>query len=172
VIGEGACVIILEAADSPRPAHAWVEGYAYGNDDLGSPANGLLATMRMALANARRHVSAIDLINAWGPGHVVIDATEADCLQRLFGGRLSTIPAVSIKGAIGNPLAAAGAIQVASTVLSLVTGVIPPTVNWETPDPECPLNLSRTAREVGCTCALVNSHGLCGTNASIVLSRA
>jgi len=172
VIGEGACVLILEAADSPRPAYAWVEGYAYGNDDLGSPANGLLATMRMALANAQLHASAIDFINAWGPGHVEIDASEAECLMRLFGPRLSLIPAVSIKGAIGNPLAAAGAIQVASTVLSLVTGVIPPTVNWETPDPECPLNLSRTAREVGCSCALINSHGLCGTNASMVLTRA
>jgi len=172
VIGEGACVVILEAADSPRPASAWVEGYAYGNDDLGSPGNGLMATMRMALANGQLHASDIDFINAWGPGHVVIDASEADCLLRLFGKRLPSIPAVSIKGAIGNPLAAAGAIQVASTVLTLLTGVIPPTVNWETPDPECPLNLSRSAREVGCSCALINSHGLCGTNATIVLSRA
>jgi 3-oxoacyl-(acyl-carrier-protein) synthase len=127
--------------------------------------------MEMALANAQRHVSAIDLINAWGPGHVVIDASEAQCLSEVFGGRLPQVPAVSLKGAIGNPLAAAGSIQVASAALSLRTGVIPPTVNWETPDPECPLNLSRVARSVGCSCALINAHGLCGTNATMILAR-
>ena len=96
----------------------------------------------MALANAQMHPSMVDLINAWGPGHSVIDAVEADCLCRIFGDRVRTIAATSLKGAIGNPLAAAGSIQVASAALSLLTGRIPPTVNWETPDPECPLNLS------------------------------
>jgi 3-oxoacyl-[acyl-carrier-protein] synthase II len=125
----------------------------------------------MALANAQRPVSSVDFINAWGPGHTVIDAVEADCLCQIFGNRLKSIPAVSLKGAIGNPMAAAGSIQVASTALSLETGRIPPTVNWETPDPECPLNLSTRARDVGCSVALVNAHGLCGTNACMVLSR-
>jgi 3-oxoacyl-[acyl-carrier-protein] synthase II len=171
VIGEGACVVILEAAESMRPAYAWIEGYAYGNDDEGIAGNGLADTIKMALANANMHKSAVDFINAWGPGHAEIDASEADCLCRFFGDRISSIPAVSLKGAIGNPLAAAGSIQVASAALSLQTGRIPPTVNWETPDPECPLNLSRVARDVGCSVALVNAHGLCGTNASMVLSR-
>jgi 3-oxoacyl-[acyl-carrier-protein] synthase II len=117
-------------------------------------------------------VDAVDLINAWGPGHTEIDAVEAECLVRIFGDRLRSIPAVSLKGAIGNPLAAAGSIQVASASLSLQTGRIPPTVNWQTPDPECPLNLGMTARDVGCTVALVNTHGLCGTNSSMVIFRA
>jgi 3-oxoacyl-(acyl-carrier-protein) synthase len=173
VIGEGACVVVLEAEESPRRAYAWVEGYAYGNDDesASTKGNGLSETMRMALANAGRAASSVDFINAWGPGHSEIDAVEASCLCALFGGRLGSIPAVSLKGAIGNPLAAAGAIQVASTALSLATGRIPPTVNWETPDPECPLNLGREARDVGCSVALVNAHGLCGTNASMILSK-
>ncbi|HMD61058.1 MAG TPA: beta-ketoacyl synthase N-terminal-like domain-containing protein [Opitutaceae bacterium] len=171
VIGEGACVILLESEDSPRPAYAWVGGYSYANDDKGFAGNGLTATMRMALANAKCRKDSIDLINAWGPGHREIDAAEAACLRAFFGERLMEIPAVSLKGAIGNPLAAAGSIQVASAALSLQTGRIPPTVNWETPDPECPLNLSTEARDVGCTVALVNAHGLCGTNASMVLSR-
>jgi 3-oxoacyl-(acyl-carrier-protein) synthase len=171
VLGEGACVVILEAEDSPRRAYAWIEGYAYCNDEPGRAGNGLSQTMRMALANARRQATAVDLINAWGPGHAEIDAVEAECLCNFFGERLREIPAVSIKGAIGNPLAAAGSIQVASTALSLLTGRIPPTVNWETPDPECPLNLSGSARDVGCSTALVNSHGLGGTNASLVLVR-
>jgi 3-oxoacyl-(acyl-carrier-protein) synthase len=171
VIGEGACVLILEAEDSPRPAYAWIGGYAYGNDDAGSSGNGLAGTMKMALANAQCRSAAVDLINAWGPGHTEIDAVEADCLGRLFGDRLKSIPAVSLKGAIGNPLAAAGSIQVASAALSLQTGRIPPTVNWKTPDPDCPLNLASSARDVGCTVALVNAHGLCGTNASMILFR-
>jgi len=171
VLGEGACVVILEAEESPRPAYAWIEGYAYCNDEAGRSGNGLAATMRMALANARCQPSSIDLINAWGPGHTEIDAVEADCLCRFFGDRAKTIPAVSLKGAIGNPLAAAGSIQIASTALSLKTGRVPPTVNWETPDPECPLNLSGRSRDVGCSVALVNAHGLGGTNASMVLTR-
>jgi 3-oxoacyl-(acyl-carrier-protein) synthase len=171
VLGEGGCVVILEAEDSPRPAYAWIEGYAYSNDEAGLSGNGLAATIRMALANARCQPSRVDLINAWGPGHTEIDAVEADCLCKFFGERVSTIPAVSIKGAIGNPLAAAGSIQIASAALSLRTGRVPPTVNWETPDPECPLNLSGSARDVGCSVALVNAHGLGGTNASMVLYR-
>lgn len=171
VIGEGACVLILEGEESPRPAYAWVGGYAYGNDDLGHSGNGLAATMKMALANSGCRASAVDLINAWAPGHAEIDAVEAKCLSGFFGERLERIPAVSLKGAIGNPLGAAGSIQVASAALSLKTGRIPPTVNWETPDPDCPLNLSSNARDIGCSVALVNAHGLCGTNASMVLLR-
>jgi 3-oxoacyl-(acyl-carrier-protein) synthase len=171
VIGEGACVLILEAEESPRPAYAWVGGYAYGNDDVGNSGNGLAATMKMALANSGCRAASVDLINAWGPGHSEIDAVEANCLRTFFGERLEKIPAVSLKGAIGNPLGAAGSIQVASTALSLKTGRIPPTVNWETPDPDCPLNLSANARDIGCSVAVVNAHGLCGTNASMVLLR-
>jgi 3-oxoacyl-[acyl-carrier-protein] synthase II len=171
VIGEGACVILLESEDSPRPAYAWVGGYAYGNDDVGSSGNGLAATMKMALANARCIPSSVDLINAWGPGHKEIDAIESECLCQFFGERIRMIPAVSVKGAIGNPLGAAGSIQVASAALSIQTGRVPPTVNWETPDPVCPLNLSRHFRDLGCTVALVNAHGLCGTNASMVLCK-
>jgi 3-oxoacyl-[acyl-carrier-protein] synthase II len=171
VIGEGACVLILEAEDSPRPAYAWVGGYAYGNDDVGSSGNGLAGTMKMALANSGTRPATVDLINAWGPGHTEIDAVEAHCLAAFFGERLDRIPAVSLKGAIGNPLGAAGSIQVASAALSLKTGRIPPTVNWETPDPDCRLNLSARHRDIGCSVAIINAHGLCGTNASMVLLR-
>jgi 3-oxoacyl-(acyl-carrier-protein) synthase len=171
VIGEGACVVVLEPEDSPRKAYAWVGGYAYGNDDVGVPGNGLLDTIRMALANANCVPASVDFVNAWGPGHTEIDRVEADCLCRIFGERIGSIPVASLKGAIGNPLAAAGSIQVCSTALSLMTGRVPPTVNWETPDPECPLNLSGQFRDVGCSVALINSHGLCGTNASMVLFR-
>lgn len=169
VVGEGACVVILEREESPRPAYAWIGGYAYGSDGDDLAASGLTQTIRMALANSGRRPADVDLIHTWGSGHLELDHTEARCLREIFRDKLPKIPAVSIKGAIGNALAAAGAIQVASAALCLRTGIVPPTVNWETPDPECPLNLSGRARELGCRVALVNAHGLSGTNASIVL---
>lgn len=169
VIGEGAAVVILETEGSPRPAYAWISGYAYANDSTEVSGSGLMESMRMALANARRKPDEIDYINAWGPGHEHIDRVEAQCLAQLFGPNLPSIAAASIKGAIGNPLGAAGAIQVASTALSFRHGVIPPTVNWHTPDPDCPLNLSREPRYIHPRFAMVNAHGLSGSNATIVL---
>jgi 3-oxoacyl-(acyl-carrier-protein) synthase len=169
VIGEGAAVLILEAETSPRPAYAWITGYAYANDSTEISGSGLIESMRMAMANARRSPLDVDFINAWGPGHEHVDRVEAQCLAEMFGRRLSSIAAVSIKGAIGNPLGAAGAIQAASTALSLQRGVIPPTTNWATPDPDCPLNLSREPRHLRPRVALVNAHGLSGSNATLVM---
>ena len=171
VIGEGACMVILEPEESPREPYAWIDGYASANDEDGPSGNGLTATMKMALANARRRADEIDLINAWGSGHAVLDRTEAASLYQIFGEKLTKTPAVSLKGAIGNPFAAAGPIQVASVSLSLKTGRLPPTVNWETPDPECPLHLCREARDIGFNFALINAHGISGNNASMILRR-
>jgi 3-oxoacyl-[acyl-carrier-protein] synthase II len=87
----------------------------------------------------------------------------------MFGARLPEIATVSLKGAIGNPLGAAGAIQVASAALTFRTGVVPPTVNWETPDPDCALNLSNQPRHLLPRTALVNAHGLSGSNATLII---
>jgi len=173
VIGEGAGVVVLEAEDSPRRGYAWVSGYAYAADGqrTNEPTSGLSACMRMALANAKRDRSEVDFVNAWGPGHPATDRVEAQCLEELFGARLANIPVASIKGAIGNPLGAAGAIQVVSTALTLRDGIIPPTVNYQFPDPDCPLNLSASPRRIRPTVALVNAHGLSGSNASLVMER-
>jgi 3-oxoacyl-(acyl-carrier-protein) synthase len=172
VIGEGAAVVVLESADSPRRGYAWITGYAYAADYQTSGAHsGLSDCMVMALANANRDRSEVDFVNAWGPGHPATDRIEAQCLRELFGPRLAQIPVVSIKGAIGNPLGAAGAIQVASTALTLRDGTIPPTVNYEYPDPDCPLNLSPAVRRIRPNVALVNAHGLSGSNACIVMER-
>lgn len=169
VIGEGAAVVVLESENSPRPAYAWITGYAYANDSTEVSGSGLIESMTMALANARRKPAEIDYINAWGPGHEHIDRVEAQCLVQMFGSRLSQIAASSLKGSIGNPLGAAGAIQTASTALTFRYGIIPPTVNWETPDPDCPLNLSAQPRHFQPSIALVNAHGLSGSNATLIL---
>lgn len=170
VIGEGACLLVLEAESSPRPAIAYIEGYAYATDPKASPLGGLSEAIRLALANAGRRLRDVECISAWGPGHKLVDRAEAQVLREVFGHALDTIPAGSIKGAIGNPLGAAGAIQVGAAALGLMDGMIPPTVNWQFPDPDCPLNLSGQTRAIAHRVTLVNSHGLSGTNACLVLS--
>ncbi len=170
VISEGACLFVLEPEESPRPGYAFIDGYAYATDPAGQPVAGLAEAIRLTLANAGMRQQAVDCINAWGPGHKLVDRAEAQVLRGLFGARLAEIPATSIKGAIGNPLGAGGAIQVAAAALGLRDGLIPPTVNWQYPDPDCPLNLSATTRSVAHRVTLVNSHGLSGTNACLVLS--
>jgi 3-oxoacyl-[acyl-carrier-protein] synthase II len=171
VLGEGAAIFVLEPESSPRPAIAWIAGYSYANDQDGQTAMGLVDSVRQALANARRRPEEVDFINAWGTGHRIIDANESRAMLELYGSRLQEIAVSSIKGAIGTALGASGPIQAASTALSLNYGVLPPTVNWESPDPACPLNLSTQARRLPIKLAVVNSHGLSGSNAALVIEK-
>jgi 3-oxoacyl-(acyl-carrier-protein) synthase len=171
VIGEGACLFVLEPENSPRPGYAWVDGYSFTNNSPGDDSEGLERAIRFTLANAHTSIAEVDAISAWGPGHRQLDAAEAQSLRRIFGPRLDEIPASSIKGAIGNPLAAAGAIQVGAALLGMRRGFIPPTVNWEFPDPQCSLNLSGAARWLSSGVTLINGHGLLGTNSCLLLRR-
>jgi 3-oxoacyl-(acyl-carrier-protein) synthase len=171
VIGEGASIIIVEPESSPRAAIAWISGYGYANDLDTRAGSGISESMANALANARRRSSEVDYINAWGPGHRLIDANEAYAIKRVFGASTAELAVTSIKGAVGTALGASGAIQTASTALSLLHGVIPPTVNWETPDPNCALNLSGQSRRLNPSVAIINSHGLSGSNATLVLEQ-
>lgn len=169
VLGEGAAMLVLEPEESPRPALAWISGYGYANDTDGQTASGLFDAARQALANACRRPSEIDYVNAWGPGHRLIDTQEAFVLRRLFGDHLREVAVASLKGSVGTALAASGAIQAASVALTFAQGVLPPTVNWETPDPNCALNLSGQPRYLKSRVAMVNSHGLSGSNAVLIL---
>jgi 3-oxoacyl-(acyl-carrier-protein) synthase len=171
VIGEGACMLVLEAEESRRPGYAFVEGYAFASDPLDSPGRGLVDAIRLALANAAMHAEDVECISAWGPGHKIIDLAEGQALAATFGAALHSVPAVSLKGAIGNPLGAAGAIQVGCAALGLSHSAVPPTVNWQFPDPACPLNLSAQTRYLPHRTALVDAHGLSGTNACLVLAQ-
>jgi 3-oxoacyl-[acyl-carrier-protein] synthase II len=171
VMGEGAAMFILEPEESPRPAIAWLTGYGYHNDPDHMAGSGLFEAITLALANSRHRPEEVGFINAWGPGHRVIDANESEALSRVFGTALNNIPVSSIKGAIGTALAASGPIQLASAALSLRHGLLPPTVNWETPDPNCPLNLSASPRRIAVSLAVINAHGMLGSNATIVLER-
>ncbi|HRG55052.1 MAG TPA: beta-ketoacyl-[acyl-carrier-protein] synthase family protein [Lacunisphaera sp.] len=172
VIGEGAAIFVLEPESSPRPALAWITGYGYANDPDIRAGSGLRESMIQALANACRRPDEVDYINAWGPGHKQIDSHEAYAIKKLFGPELPEVPVTSIKGAVGTALGASGAMQTASTILSLIHGLLPPTLNWETPDPNCPLNLSTQLRRLHPRVAIINSHGLSGSNTTLVLEKA
>jgi 3-oxoacyl-[acyl-carrier-protein] synthase II len=171
VIGEGACVLVLEAAESRRTAYAYVEGHGYASDTLDAPCSGLREAMRVAVGNSGHRFSDIEAISAWGPGHKVLDAAEALVMRHFFAQHIDTIPVMSLKGAIGNPLGAAGAIQAGCAALGLLEGCLPPTVNWEHPDPSCLLNLSSKVRFIAHRNILINAHGLSGTNACLLLTR-
>lgn len=171
VLGEGAAILVLEPESSPRPAAAWITGYSYANDQDGQTAMGLVECVQQALANAQRRPDEVDYINAWGTGHRVIDANESRAMAHLYGRRLPEIAVSSIKGAIGTALGASGPIQAASTALSLQHGLLPPTVNWENPDPACTLNLSNQSRRLPVRIAVVNSHGLSGSNSALVIEK-
>jgi 3-oxoacyl-(acyl-carrier-protein) synthase len=171
VVSEGACMFIIEPETSPRKGYSYISGYAFANDESDDLCGGLAISTKMALADARIRPSQVEAISAWGPGHKLIDAAEARVIMGVFGKALNEIPVASIKGSIGTPLGAAPAIQVAAAALGQRYGAIPPTVNWEHPDPACPLNLSKSYRSVAHSCTLIDTHGLGGLNASLVLER-
>lgn len=171
VIGEGACMMVLEPESSPRAGYGFVEGYAFGTDSVDAPGSGLKYALTKALANGRLRPSDVDHVNGWGPGHRQIDKHEAKSLHDVFGPRIRDIPVASIKGAIANPLAAAGAIQIACAALSLRHDFVPPTVNWEFPDPDCPLNLANVVRHLRSDVIAVDAHGLSGINCCLILKR-
>ncbi len=171
VIGEGACFVILEAEESPRPAYAYLNGFGYSNDVNGDLCGGLLPAIRLAMANSMLKPEDIDSISTWGPGHAGIDRAESTILQEALGKHLGSVPAYSIKGAIGNPFGAAGAMQVAAAAMGVREGVVLPTVNWERPDPSCPLNLSSKPRWVHSDHVMINAHGISGSNSCLILDR-
>jgi 3-oxoacyl-(acyl-carrier-protein) synthase len=171
VIGEGACMMVIEPEESPRAAIAWISGYAFGTDPVGELCGGLEPAIRNALSEARLRPDAVDAINACAPGHRLVDAAESRVIRRIFGGRAREIVTYSIKGAVAQALGAAPAIQVGAAALALRYDVIPPTVNFQYPDPGCSLNVSGRPHYVRHDVEVVNAHGTAGTNAAIVLQR-
>jgi len=171
VISEGAAMFVIEPEASPRSGYSYISGYAFANDGAGDLCGGMTAAAQLAMADARVRPSQIDAINAWGPGHKLIDEAEVGAMAGIFGGGLAEIPIVSIKGSIGNPLGAAPAIQVAAAAMAQKYGIMPPTVNWQYPDPACAINLSNQPRSISHSHTLINAHGVGNVNACLVLER-
>ena len=176
VISEGAGMFVLEDLEraEARGARPYLEinGYARQRDDIPeNPGSGLLGSMRLALANSSRSIDAIDYICAYGPGHPVLDAAEVRYIKEVFGERAYSMPISSIKGVTGNPLAAGGPLQVAACALSLRDQIIPPTANYELPDPDCDLDFVPRARKAKLDSILLNVRGLGGSASSLLVSR-
>lgn len=171
VVAEGACMFVIEPEGSARAGYGYLSGYGFANDPDGELCAGMVDAGKIAMAQAGIRPADIEVLSAWGPGHKLVDSAEARAMTALFGRDLPEIAVGSIKGAIGTPLGAAPAIQIAAAALGLRHGVIPPTVNWEHPDPDCCLNLSNRARRIAHRRTLINSHGLGAVNSCVVMER-
>lgn len=180
VFSEGATVLVLEAMDlaSARGAriHAEVLGYGLSSDahHLVAPhpeGAGAAAAMTAALADSDLAASEIGYINAHGTSTPLGDIAETKAIRKVFGA--DPPPVSSTKSMTGHMLGAAGSTEAAATALALVHQLLPPTINYEVPDPECDLDVvPNKARAATFDVALTNSFGFGGHNATIVLARA
>jgi 3-oxoacyl-[acyl-carrier-protein] synthase II len=181
VLGEGAAVLVLESYRRAKrrgaPIYAEVTGYGSSFDAFGitrpePEGKGAALSMMAALREARLDPSKVDYINAHGTSTKLNDLMETFAVKRVFGHRAASIPISSQKSMIGHLIGASGAVEAAATALSLHRGVVPPTINLATPDPDCDLDyVPNTSRELTLNTAISNSFGFGGQNASLVMSR-
>jgi 3-oxoacyl-[acyl-carrier-protein] synthase II len=182
VIAEGAATLILEERDSAiaRGANIVAEicGYAANSDahHITAPApegRGAARCMMMCLEEGEIDPNEIDYINAHGTSTPAGDLAETQAVKRVFGERARQVAISSTKSMTGHTLGAAGAIESVFTVLAVKRSVVPPTINQETPDPECDLDyVPNIAREKRLRIALNNSFGFGGTNTTLAFKPA
>ncbi len=179
VIGEGAGLLVLESEEhaKARGAEILCEIGGYGETcdayHVVAPrpdGSGAAAAMRIALDDAQINASEVDYFNAHGTSTKYNDIAESQAFAAVFGDDMP--PVSSTKSMIGHLLGAAGAVEAVACVMSIITGVMHPSVNYEFPDPECPVNIiANTAREGQVRVAMSNSLGFGGHNASLLLKR-
>ena len=181
VIGEGAGVCILEELEHARKRgariYAEVVGYGANSDafHVTQPAPegaGAQACLRRALADGKIPLDAVGYINAHGTSTPFNDKNETAAIKAVFGEHARKLAVSSTKSMMGHTLGAAGGIEAGITALAIHRKVLPPTINYQTPDPDCDLDyVPNQAREVAVDCALSNSYGFGGTNAVLALRR-
>jgi 3-oxoacyl-[acyl-carrier-protein] synthase II len=181
VMGEGACVFVLEelAAAEARGAKIYAEvlGYGASNDahHMAQPepeATGVADMMRAALERAGVARERVGYINAHGTSTPLGDLAETKAIKDVFGDHAYKLAVSSTKSMMGHTFGAAGAIEAMMCVLALHEGVLPPTINYRHPDPECDLDyVPNEAREVKVDVALSNAMGLGGHNGCVLLGR-
>jgi len=179
VMGEGAGVVVLEEREHAirRGAKIYAEivGYGMSSDahHFTAPAPGgagAARAMRHALKVAQLAPDAINYINAHGTSTELNDVAETQAIKTVFGEYAYKLPISSTKSHMGHLLGGAGGVEGIVCALAIVRGVVPPTINYETPDPECDLDyVPNTAREVKVKYAMSNSFGFGGTNACLIL---
>jgi beta-ketoacyl-acyl-carrier-protein synthase II len=181
VFAEGSAVLILERLEVAlaRGAHIYAEvlGHASSSDAFHVAAPdpsgaGAIRAMKWALRNSGVTPEEIDYINAHGSSTPLNDAGETVAIKSVFGEQAYNIPISSTKSMIGHPMGAAGALEATACALTIQHGLIHPTVNYETPDPECDLDyVPNVARPATVRTTLSNSFGLGGQNACLVLRK-
>jgi 3-oxoacyl-[acyl-carrier-protein] synthase II len=182
VMAEGSGLMILEERERAlkRGAKIYAEVAGYGaNCDayhITAPApegEGAARCIRLALQDAGMEAEEIDYINAHGTSTEYNDINETQAIKTVFGERAYRIPVSSTKSMTGHLLGAAGAVEGIYSALALSRGTIPPTINYDTPDPECDLDyVPNRARKADIGAALSNSFGFGGTNACVIFKRA
>jgi 3-oxoacyl-[acyl-carrier-protein] synthase II len=181
VPGEGAAMLVLETAERARRrgarVRAEVAGYGLSCDAFhmtgGEPSGaGAVRAMAAALGDAEVPADAVSYISAHGTGTPVNDRLEAIAIERVFGAAARRIPTSSIKSMLGHAMGAASAIEAVACVLATEEDRIPPTINFETPDPECDLDcVPNHAREHTVRVAMNNAYGFGGNNASVLFRK-
>ena len=179
VMGEGSCVLVLETLEHAQKRGAkpiaFLKGFGMTADAYGIAApepSGKWAAKAIenAVNDAQLSMDDIGYVNAHGTSTKTNDKTETLIIQKAFNNK--SVPVSSIKSNIGHTLGAAGAIEAAACVLAVQNGILPPTINYETPDPECQLDvISNKPRAVKINAAISNSFGFGGQNGVLVFSK-
>ncbi len=181
VMGEGAGIVVIEDYESARARGAKIiaeiVGYAANSDayheTMPAPEHeGAQRCMKLALKSAGLQITDIGYVNAHGTSTQFNDLHETKAIKRVFGEHAKKLMVSSTKSMTGHMLGAAGGVEAILTSLALQRGIIPPTINYVTPDPECDLDyVPNKAREVGVEHAMSNSFGFGGTNAVLIMKR-
>ena len=181
VMAEGAGVLVLEELEHAlrrgAPILAEVAGYGASCDAYHMTApdpegSGMAQALRTALAHAGVAPEAVGAVSAHGTGTVANDRCETKALRRVFGGHTSELKVTAIKSMIGHAFAAAGAFAAIAAVRSLQSGLVPPTLNYEHPDPECDLDVvAANAARVDTEYMMVNALGFGGHNTALLLKK-
>lgn len=179
VLGEGAGILILEEAESARRrgARVYCEVVGFGSTadafrvtDIHESGRGATAAMRAALEDARMTTKDIHYISAHGTGTEENDKLETLAIRNVFGDHAKNVPISSVKSMFGHLVAAAGAVELITCVLAIRDGVVPPTINYQNPDPNCDLDyVPNAARKIPVSACLSNSFGFGGQNDTIVI---
>ena len=181
VMGEGAGIVILEEYESAKKRgakiYAEVAGYGLTGDayHLTAPApggEGAARCMRMALKNAGLNPEDVNYINAHGTSTPMNDLYETMAIKTAFGEHAKKLMVSSTKSMTGHALGAAGGLEAVYTLMAMDKGIVPPTINYQEPDPECDLDyVPNTARDMKITSALSNNFGFGGTNATLLFKK-
>ncbi|HXT69287.1 MAG TPA: beta-ketoacyl-[acyl-carrier-protein] synthase family protein [Vicinamibacterales bacterium] len=182
VLGEGAWILTLERLERARArgarVYATVDGYgstcdAYHRVQMDPDGAEIVRCIQIALSRAGREARDIGYVSFHGTSTVLNDAVESKCVRQVFGSSADRMAGSSIKSMIGHPQGASGAAGIVASAMALAEGWVPPTINLQTPDPECTLDyVPNVARKTSADFALCNCLGFGSKNSAVVLGRA